>query len=168
MSDMPDIVSVMLANKSFTYGMSLSDIDRRMKYSNDSAKLLPEELAILRELGIDEEMESRLKAYIPDFFEALPECQSDMSVQLNKKCEVPYYVLWSAMFADRQDTAKRVKDNKKDIGTTSDIDLAMTGATVDSFKGTPSIVDSIFTLIKTSAPANINKDVDAVFTLIKV
>lgn len=145
-------MTIRLANQAFTYGIRLNDIQRRLEYArNPSANLLPEEEAVLRALGVDEEMESRLRPYIPDFFEALPDCQSDTSLHLHKQCEVPYYVLWSTLFAERLDTTKRKYERDASTKPMTDLNMAMTDATVDSFQKRPSKIDSVFTLIVNNA-----------------
>lgn len=163
------MITVTLANKSFSYGMSLADIHRRKEYGdNPTAKLLPDEEKILRELGIDEEMETRVRAYIPDFFEALPNCQTDMNIQLNKQCEVPYYILWSSLFASRHKTAQRVNENEETTQSIPDGKMAMNSAIIDSLQGKPSTIDSLFTLVFQNvqpSPANEPTPIDTLFTL---
>jgi len=138
--------TVKLANKTFTIGTTLADKARRSDYVRDlSLTLSKEEQAVLKAVGVGEDMEARLRPYMPDFFDALPDCQTDTSLYLHKKCEVPYYVLWSSMFADRLSTEKRIASGK--TKPMSDLDAAMTESMVKGLASTPSKVDEIFTLL---------------------
>jgi len=150
--------TVKLANKTFTIGTTLADKARRSDYVRDpSLKLSKEEQDVLKAVGVGEEMESRLRPYMPDFFDALPDCQSDTSLYLHKKCEVPYYVLWSSMFVDRLSTEKRIASGK--IKPMSDLDSAMTDSMVQGLESKPSKVDEIFTLLL-KRPAAVNAKVN--------
>lgn len=145
---------ITLGHESFTVPTSKQDSLRRQQYfRTGSGSLTKEEEAILEALGIDESMQQSLRPYMSDFFDALPDCSSDTSLILNKKCEVPYYVIWSTQFANRQALMERIATDPHT--TRPDYENAHDYSVLQELKPhTSSSYDSVFTLIvSASAPA---------------
>jgi len=101
---------VRLGNQSFTYNNTESDHNRRKLYfkGTSGATLDPLEKAILKSLGVDGTMEKSLAPYLADFFKRLPSCSSDTSLLLSKQCELPHFVLWSILFANKDSIQSRI------------------------------------------------------------
>ena len=101
---------VRLGNQSFTYNNTESDHNRRKLYFKGAsgATLDPLEKAILKSLGVDGTMEKSLAPYLADFFKLLPSCSSDTSLLLSKQCELPHFVLWSILFANKDSIQSRI------------------------------------------------------------
>jgi hypothetical protein len=110
--------------------------------------LTADEKAILAAVGIDEPVQESLKAYLPTFFDVLPDCQTDSSLYLNKKCDVPYFVLWSTKFAERQSAMDRLKENKEKTNTMSDYDMVIHKAVISEMKPKVTIYDELFTIVQ--------------------
>ena len=141
--------TIRLGEKFFNVDRSIDAYSRRSAYFlNKQGYLTKDEQDILIALGIDKTMEKRLNAYLPRFFDVLPDCQTDTSVYLNKQCEIPYYVLWSTKFADGQQVIERVKENKKLHVPRSDYDSVVDSSVVQAMSGKVSAIDQLFTLIK--------------------
>lgn len=151
---------IQIGNKMFVISTSIEDNARRRKYfmnPGDSAySLTDEEQALLTAIGIDNAMEDVLRPYLAKFFETLPRCKSDAAMYLSKQCEVPYYVLWSIKFANRQETTRRIEERK--LRSQSNIAAAETDALVGDLKERKSVSDytKLFTLInKKRIPASV-------------
>jgi hypothetical protein len=101
---------VHLGNASFTYNNTDDDHLRRKLYfkGQPGNSLDALEKAILTALGIDAETEKALAPYLADFFKLLPSCSSDTSLLLSKQCELPHFVLWSILFANKEATVNRL------------------------------------------------------------
>lgn len=143
-------VSFLLANEAFTLGTSIGDSERRRRYYRDgSQQLTMEEKRILKSLGIDEEMESTLAPYMPSFFDLLPKCNTDTNVLLSKDCEIPYYVIWSTLFANRASTETRIKINKNQKTPRTLFDVAQNSAFISELRTTEkqNNFHAVFTLI---------------------
>jgi glucan-binding YG repeat protein len=161
---------VMIANKSYTIKQSMSDRIRRRKYflmyngtapSSASATLTEEENQLLNDLGIDSKMITSLKFYLATFFDNLYMCSNDSSIILRKDCNIPYYVLWSIMFANKEATDKRIRENKEAQFVSRNIDVAMTNAMLHNMEAVPitNEVDKLFQLVLTSTPAIQTSDI---------
>jgi hypothetical protein len=112
-----DIVKI--SNKAYSISQAISDRVRRRKYftsytSDNESKntLTDEELKLLKDLGLDSKMINTLKLYLPTFFDNLYMCSSDASMVLHKNCNIPYFVLWSIMIANKQATDERLRENR--------------------------------------------------------
>ena len=144
-------MDVQLGRHSFPLTNTLEDKVRRdLYFKHGTGTLLPHEQAILTSIGIDTKLESTLKPYLSEFFEKLPLCQTDTSLVLNKECEVPHYVVWSALF----DSHKRAKDtllqNRKTFTPQMDITDAMDVALISNMKAKvdpDADIKTLFTLI---------------------
>ena len=101
-----------LENKSFVLGSEPKDVARRRLFfrGEKGIVLTQDELNILKSIGVDAELQKILRPYLAQFFEALPDCQSDVSIGLSSACEVPYYVLWAVDFANRFRTKQKVDE----------------------------------------------------------
>ena len=143
--------TVRIGNKSFTYPNTPEDQARRELYfkHNSDASLLPEEKAVLMQFNIDPEIEYKLAGSLADFFKQLPECQTDTAMYLKKNCEIPHYVLWSAMLHRRTAAAQAVKACPT---APSDFDVLKTQAIVASL--TP------------AAKTDMDMDIESVFARI--
>jgi len=103
---------VRLENKSFVLGSEPKDVARRRLFfrGEKGIVLTQDEMNILKSIGVDAELQKILRPYLAQFFEALPDCQSDVSIGLSSDCEVPYYVLWAVDFANRFRTKQKVDE----------------------------------------------------------
>ncbi len=144
----------------FVISTSVEDNARRRKYfmnPGDSAySLTDEEQALLSAIGVDNVMEDILRPYLAKFFETLPRCKTDAAMYLSKECEIPYYVLWSIKFANRQETTRRIEE--RTVRSQSNIAAAETAALVGDLKERKSVSDytKMFTLInKKRIPASV-------------
>ena len=108
---------------------------------------MPDEQAILTMLGIDQDMEESLRPYLGDFFDALPDCQSDTSLYLHKQCEIPYFVLWTTKFAGHTNSEQRKQENQKTHLAETDVEMAIDESFVHDIQPELSEIDQIFTLI---------------------
>ena len=127
---------IQLGKQSFSIGTTLKDKVRRESYFKglgDDA-LTKEEEGILTVLGIDTDIEDKLRSYLAEFFDELPNCQTDTSLLLNKKCEVPHYVIWSTLFDKYTRGDKALKDNRKRFKPRMDILDAMDSVVVEDMK----------------------------------
>jgi hypothetical protein len=156
-----DIVKI--SNKSYTISQSIEDRARRRKYFNTfkedkkkgDTELKPDETQVLTDLGIDATMTNTLKMYLPTFFDNLHSCSSDSSLVLDKKCNIPYYVLWSIMLANKESTDKRLRDNKEKYSPpTSLLGVAVDGSTLRGLrpKEITDEYDKLFQLMVTTSP----------------
>jgi hypothetical protein len=89
-----ETVVVTIGGRPFTIGVGDPAIQRRQEYfagTYAAARLLPGEQALLDYYQIDVET---VRSLLPEFFRALPNCQSDTKVFLKRGCEPVYQVLW--------------------------------------------------------------------------
>ena len=70
---------------------------------------------------------------------------------MNKKCDVPYFVLWSTKFAERQSTMDRLKENKEKTKAMTDYDMVVNKAVISEMKPRVTIYDQLFTIIQNAA-----------------
>ncbi len=140
---------VQISNQTFTIGFTTQDDTRREAYFRDgSTQLTDQEKAVLAALGIDAILEKSLKPHLAEFFRKLATCSSDTNLILQKECEVPYFVVWSALFANRKETQRRFNENKRKFASMMDITDAMTAALLKNLRPVPlDAVKEIFTLI---------------------
>lgn len=130
------------------------DERRRAYFIEHTGKLEEPEKDLLDDLGIDELMQDSLKHYLPEFFSKLDRCGSDTALVLRSECEVPYYVVWSALFANRTETAQRLAEAAGVEDQMSTLDQAMMNATLKQLR--PAEDDSytkLFTLMLHRATA---------------
>lgn len=164
-----------LANESFTLSTELKDSIRREQYFQNpksGAQLNAEELRLLSTLGIDTSMEQTLRPYLRDFFDELPNCTSDASLRLSRKCEIPYYVIWATEFANHSQKVNRVNDYPEHK-TRAQIVMAEDGAIIDELKPVPEKIDEydkLFTLVPVSkkSVAVSSNLYEKVFRLVKI
>ena len=170
---------ISLYGKPFSIGFSEGDNTRRSAYfKSGMGNLTPQEKSLLLSLGVDSMLENSLKPYLAEFFSSLQTCSSDASLVLSKSCETAYFVIWSAMFHNRAEIARRMKEQKGEV--ISDIDLAQDAALISGLKSKPPVpkhkLDSyeddirrLFTLMvlgeTTGAPVNSTDDIERLFTL---
>jgi hypothetical protein len=149
---------IQIGNKMFVISTSIEDNARRRKYfmnpDNSEYSLTKGEQELLTAIGVDNVMEDVLRPYLAKFFETLPRCKSDAAMYLSKQCEVPYYVLWSIKFANRQETTRRIEE--RTLRSQSDIRLANDIAVVGDLKERKPVSDytKLFTLINKRIPAS--------------
>ncbi len=153
---------IRLANKSFTLDTSEIDNARRKTYfrtfPHPTVDLTPTESEILAALGIDEETKLSLRTYLGKFFEELPYCQSDASLILNQRCEIPYYVIWSTQLAAQKTLNDRITENQRITKSISDIHVAMDDFIIGALtplQPTLNVYDQVFQLVslRSIAPA---------------
>lgn len=125
--------TVQLGNQTFHYNNTKADHERRVLYfkHQSGATLDAGEQDILDSLGVDKETEESLAPYLADFFHVLPDCSTPTSLTLSKKCELPYYVLWSIMFANKQTTEKRLETQGR---APSQLNIAAATSIIDELK----------------------------------
>ena len=149
----PKPVTFTLANETFTLNTGIADeVRRETHYKDDSMPLTAEEQRILTTLGIDEGMEAGLRPYMSDFFKTLPICTTDASLKLSKACEVPYYVIWSTAFANKEHTKARIIKNKLKYPSRDLLTMAHDGALIDEMRP-KSTADDLFKAMFTLIPA---------------
>lgn len=141
----------------------------------DVEGLTNSERALLSALGIDNIMERSLQKYMPDFFQSLLDCNTDTKLTLSKQCELPYFIIWSTLFANKRETYKRLEDAvKSDFDIDSIARLIHNSLRSDEYNTisqesmalfklmpVPNIYAKLFTLIYED-----NKIYDNLFTLI--
>jgi hypothetical protein len=158
--------TILLGNRTFSLDTSPPASARRRAYIQyNKGSLLPDEQAILTMLGIDADMEEQLKPYLGDFFDALPECQSDTSLYLHKRCEIPYYVIWTTQFASHALDTKGKEDNRKAFVPETDVEMAIDETFVHDVMPELSDIDLLFTMIQTLPQTEY--DIYALFTLMQ-
>jgi hypothetical protein len=124
---------IQLYGKSFSIGFSESDDARRQAYfKSGTGNLTPQEKALLLSIGVDSMLENSLKPYLTKFFSSLQTCSGDASLVLNRDCETAYFVIWSALFHNRAEVARRMKDHSKEV--IGDLDLATDAAIIKGLK----------------------------------
>jgi hypothetical protein len=165
---------VVVANKSYTIKQSMSDQIRRRRYfltyngtePSTTTALTDDEKKLLKDLGIDSKMTTSLKFYLSTFFDNLHMCSSDSSLILRKDCNIPYYVLWSIMFANKEATDARIRKIKEDQFVSRNIDVAMTNVMLRNMEASTikDPVDKLFQLILINHPTVRTVD-DSLFKL---
>ncbi|NBT46976.1 MAG: hypothetical protein EBT07_04040 [Actinobacteria bacterium] len=167
-------MSVRLGKQSFPLSNSLDDRVRRdLYFKNGTGSLLPEEQKILDAIGIDKRLEGTLKPYLSEFFEKLPECQTDTSLVLSKNCEIPHFVVWSALFDSHARSQEAVVKNRKLFQKQMDITDAMDVALVSGMKeriDPDADYKTLFMLMLDKKPITVSKTIpateyNAIFTL---
>jgi len=161
---------VKIGQYSFELNFSDEAYNRRRDYFNnvgcdniDDDKLTEPERDLLNALGIDRIMERSLHKFMPDFFQSLRICNTDTKLTLSKSCELPYYIIWSTLFANTKQTYERLEDIQKyqfdinsisrligdSIGDGYDASDSGIGGTDSLFKlmYIPNIYDKLFTLM---------------------
>jgi hypothetical protein len=160
---------ISLYGKPFTIGFSSNDDARRGAYfKSGTGNLTPQEKSLLLSLGIDTILENSLKPYLAEFFSTLQTCSSDSSLVLSKDCETAYFVIWSAMFHNRAETARRLAEAKGEV--ISDIDLATDASLISGMKPkrAPTVeeledsISRLFTLMVVDTARNAPEDDDGV------
>lgn len=146
-----DIVKI--SNKAYSISQAIADRVRRrkyfMSYTKDSPnKLTADESKLLHDLGLekDSNMITALKLYLPTFFDNLQMCSSDTSMILRKNCNIPYYVLWSIMIANKQATDERLRENRLKESS-HQLGVAMNTATIHQLRPKLDEYDDLFQLI---------------------
>jgi hypothetical protein len=143
-------MAVRIGNNTFFVGFTDADNERRESYFlSGDGELTKDEQGILDVLGIDGVMENILRLDLPEFFQKLPECDSDTSLVLKKDCEIPYYVIWTTLLKNRHETKRRLETHQQIKKPMSDLSAAVT----DKF-------------ISNIAPVVLDETIDRLFTLI--
>ena len=180
-------VTIYLANKGFSLPVGRLDSARRKAYfanpADPKSQLVPEEIEILTALGInlgEPKALEALKPYLAQFFDQLPQCQSDSSVILSKECEVVHHVLWTTLFnaRNRSDIAHKLNWEKKK--PLADLSTAINDSVLNDLqprREDVNDIDRLFTLLLKGAEvpavaavavpaASQTFDVNKLFTLI--
>ena len=82
---------VRLGGKAYDIRYNEEDKKRREK-----GKYTAQELQLLHDIGlsdIDTQLSENDKQQLPEFFEALPNCQTSAAIALSAKCYQPHYIL---------------------------------------------------------------------------
>ena len=143
---------VKISNKAYTILQDVESRLRRRKYFKTYTEttkntLTNEELKLLKDLGLeDSNMINTLKFYLPTFFDNLYMCSSDASMILHKNCNIPYFVLWSIMIANKQATDERLRENRFKESTHL-LGVAINTATVNQLRPKLDEYDELFQLI---------------------
>ena len=144
-------MTVQLGRDTFPLSNALEDKVRRERYFRDgSGELLAEERAILDAIHVDDRLRGMLRPYLAEFFEKLPQCQTNTSLALSKECQVPHHVVWSAFFDSHARAKNVLLHNRKLFTPKTDIE------------------DAVDAAIITDMTANVDPDADihTLFTLI--
>jgi hypothetical protein len=178
--------TVQLGNQTFHYNNTKADHERRTLYfkHQSGATLDAGEQEILDALGVDKSTEEALAPHLADFFRLLPDCSTPTSLTLSKRCELPYYVLWSIMFANKQTVEKRLETQGP--RAPSQLNIAAAASIIDELKPTvpknfvppgsatqklvtsTATINKLFTLMLTTPAATSNTTDDSmrrIFTL---
>jgi hypothetical protein len=118
---------IRLSNRVFQIGTTEADSARRSAFfTKKEGELTEEERKVLESLGmnIGDAMMDSLRPYLANFFDALPSCQTDTELYLKQECEIPYFVIWSILFGDYQETEKRLLEQRKRTEPASNINIA--------------------------------------------
>ena len=166
-------VTVYLANKGFTLPVGrLDDARRKAHFANPADpknKLLPEEIEILTSLGINETEAKPLYPYLAEFFQMLPECQSDASVILSKECETIHHVLWTILFNARNRSKTAYNLNKATKKPLADLSVAINNSVLKDLQPKREDIndtDRLFTLLLKTPDIPVTVTADRLFTLI--
>ena len=84
---------IRLGGKLYDIRYTPDDIARREK-----GEYLDQEIKLLNDIGltdIDEQLSANDKKQLPDFFNALPDCQTSTAISLSAKCYQPHYIIES-------------------------------------------------------------------------
>ena len=166
---------VRVGKKSFPLSNTLEDKVRRERYFKDgSGELMPEEQAILDTIHVDDRLRGMLRPYLAEFFEKLPQCQTDTSLVLSKECQVPHHVVWSALFDSHARAKNVLLHNRKQFTPQMDIEDAMDTAIIAGMKAKvdpDADINTLFTLIFESSRKSANEGteddiVNRLFTLL--
>jgi hypothetical protein len=118
---------------------------------------------------------------LAEFFSTLQTCSSDASLVLSKNCETAYFVIWSAMFHNRAEVARRLAATRGEV--ISDIDLATDASLISGMKPKKGMapeeledtISRLFTLMVVGAPHTAPEDetlseddISSLFTLMVV
>jgi hypothetical protein len=166
---MSETAVIHLGNKSFRLFVSETDKERRILYSKEKpgGELTGNEREILNSLGVDDVLEKSLRPYLAEFFNTLQHCNTDSKLILNKECETAHYVVWSTLFNMKQDTQKRINENKAKYPGGTDLNVAMIGTLTDEFRAnsSASFINQLFTLKFKTLPEDDSKFIQNLFTL---
>jgi hypothetical protein len=175
------MTAVQIANKRFSIGFGEADNMRRIAFfrGDVDVALTPDEIALLTALGIDDTMKMSLRPQLAEFFQSLKECRNDTSLTLSSKCEMPYFIIWSVLFANRRETQRRILEDAaahREIGALGDATLS--ALVRELAPSQDKEYDDVFTLIPAGQPVifphtailaagnAVDADYDKVFTLI--
>ena len=166
-------MSVQIGKYSFPLSNTLKDKVRRERYFKDrSGELTTEEQAILKTIGIDDRLKGMLRPYLAEFFEKLPQCQTESSLALSKDCQVPHLVVWSAFFDSHARAKNVLLHNRKLFTPQMDIEDAMDTVVIEDMKAkidADADINSLFTLIFESSRNSVETEdstVNRLFTLL--
>jgi hypothetical protein len=75
----------------------MEDHERRKKYfETGEGSLTPPEMDLLKGIGLtdmDTQLSKLSKQYLPEFFQALPDCQTSAAISLSAKCFMPHHII---------------------------------------------------------------------------
>ena len=114
-----------IGGRPFVIGVGDPAIQRRQEYfanTNAAARLLPGEQALLDYYQIDVEI---VRPLLPEFFRALPNCQSDTKVFLKHGCEPVYQVLWMMKMSRATKGAAELRDQAASVASVGGDNSAM-------------------------------------------
>jgi len=165
----PKDTVVHLANRSFSFPTSQADSARRRAFFlTRDGELKQNEKNLLEALGIDGEVQENVRQYLPEFFEKIPECSTDVNLQLRKDCEVPHFVLWTAMFHKFNTEKERLEALSQSSKPLTQLDHAMKDSLIrqlKDYKMDP--VEQLFTLVLIDLNPPVPTDpVSRLFTLV--
>jgi hypothetical protein len=163
---------VQLGNQSFMIGFDASDDARRRAYYRDGVgELTEQEQLLLNSLGFDKMLESAMAPHLPKFFMSLSKCSNDTAIHLRRECELPYFVIWSALFNNQEETRRRMEENQRATKEMSDLSDAMTRALIQNIHAARmDLMTQLFTLMvlperETAAATSFDAVVRELFTL---
>jgi hypothetical protein len=80
------------------YKIRYTDEDKKRRndyFINNSGSLTADEMKLLDDIGLDVEkdLSKNDKKIMPDFFNALPDCQTSAAISLSAKCFMPHHII---------------------------------------------------------------------------
>jgi len=90
---------IRLGGKLYKIRYTAEDKQRRNDYfTSGTGSLTPDEDTLLQDIGltdIDKQLSENDKHKLPEFFNALPDCQTSAAISLSAKCFMPHHIIGS-------------------------------------------------------------------------
>jgi hypothetical protein len=88
---------IRLGGKLYKIRYTDEDKTRRENYfNNGNGSLTPDETTLLNDIGLtkmEEQLSLNDKKLLPEFFNALPDCQTSTAISLSAKCFMPHHII---------------------------------------------------------------------------
>jgi len=178
---------VRLGGKAYDIRYTDEDVKRREKYFTTDPHegfLSKEEARLLAQIGlitiasddppdkinneIDDALSKKDQTRMPDFFKALPNCQTSTAISLSAKCFQPRVIIEHVMNHAALNDQKQHEEALKKGAPSLDL-MARTSALLSGLAGrisAPAVPDSLIGLAMPSAPISKDQIFNDLFTLI--